>query len=287
MKRSLLFVLLAPLAGLLWSGCDMINPSEPTPTYVQIDSFFFKPPSDPIATAGYTHKINSCWVTLDGKTIGVFDLPAKVPIILSKPGKLLVAPGVVINGMNDYLVQYPYYSGDTTTLSPKPGEVVTFTPKTGYYTDTKFPWKEDFEGGNDLGTRLSGDTDLVRSNMPAAKLDGGYSGYIVLKSPQKDMEAITVSTFKASGQNVTMEIDYRSSMPFYIGLQSVEGNTFKYVLGINPRSERNKIYIALGSFLSSFQSSTGYRLQIRAELPSGQSEGFVAIDNLKIVSFDQ
>lgn len=285
MKSCILFVFILSVIGM--TGCDLINPDEKTPTYVQIDSFTFIPPADPIATAGYTHQITSCWVSFDGKQVGVFDVPCRVPIMMDKPGTILVAPGVTVNGRKDYQARYPYYTSDTITLSPKPGEIIPFTPKTKYVTDAKFAWREDFEGGNDF-TRLSGDTDINKSNLPAAKLDGGFSGFIFLKSPQSKMEAITTSVpFKVSGSDVVMEIDYRSSMPFFVGLQSAEMNRFEYLIGVNPRSERNKMYISLSGFLSAYPSTTGYRVQIKAELPAGQSEGFVALDNMKIISFQQ
>lgn len=285
MKRSVLFAFI--LSVISMAGCDLINPEEQTPTYVQIDSFTFIPPIDPIATAGYTHQITSCWVYFDGKQIGVFDLPARVPILMDKPGRLTVSPGIVVNGRKDYQARYPYYSSDTITITPKKGEIISFVPKTKYVPDAKFVWREDFEGGNDF-TRLSGDTDINKSNLPEAKLDGGFSGYIFLRSPKSKMEAITTSVpFKASGADVVMEIDYRSSMPFYVGLQSAEQNRFEYLIGVNPREQRNKIYVSLSGFLSSYPSTTGYRVQIRAELPAGQTEGFVALDNMKIISFQQ
>ena len=81
------------------ASCNLINPSEPIPTYVQIDSFQFKT-SNPVLTGTARQKIFSAFVYLDNQLIGAYELPARIPIISNKPGLLKVAPGVILNGLN-------------------------------------------------------------------------------------------------------------------------------------------------------------------------------------------
>ena len=80
--RSVVFRLLPVLAYCSFSGCEIINPKEDTPSYLKINSI----PLNTRKSASETYGSNSnnivdAWVFANGKLIGSFELPATIPIL--------------------------------------------------------------------------------------------------------------------------------------------------------------------------------------------------------------
>lgn len=272
-------------------GCDIINPAEEQPVYVRIDSFSFLPPLDGQPTVGLTKQIESVFVTYEGQTIGVFDLPARVPILPGNGGLLTVQAGVDANGINGFQLEYPYYRSDTLRLSASDaGQTLIFSAETRYFNALNYSFRGDFEIGSNSSfspfLRLSGDTGLVVSNDPAYRIDGGHVGLIVVDAVHDSSEVISQAAFIPTSAQPYIEIDYRCNIPFQIAVQSVDANIFDgYLTGVKANPAGAKLYVGLESFIAGSPSASGFRIQLKTVLPDGESSGFVAIDNLKVVSF--
>lgn len=285
--RSFCFFI-AAISTILWGSCNIINPEEKTPTYVHIDSFQFAKQNYSLYGTS-SHKIGSIWVYFNNQIIGSFDLPATFPVLADKPGQLLVYPGIDFNGLKDLQSTYPFYSFDSLTVNPQPGQTINFQPKTGYTADTKVLWKEDFELGNSF-SGFNGDTSLTKTTDPANVFEGGGAGYIVLRNKAGFSENIASNSpsFKpVVGQNIFLELNYKCSIPFQVGLETefTSGDVYKeYVAGINKKDTWNKIYINLNDFVSAHQG-INYHVIIRAGLDNGESSGWILVDNLKVVSY--
>ncbi|MDX5345959.1 MAG: hypothetical protein LPJ89_02375, partial [Hymenobacteraceae bacterium] len=78
--KALLFLVLATV-----SGCEIINPDEETPSYIRINRIDF----DPQATGYASAAITDAWVFASDpnrnsfELIGVYELPATVPLLIS------------------------------------------------------------------------------------------------------------------------------------------------------------------------------------------------------------
>jgi hypothetical protein len=60
-------------------SCDIINPEEEVPSFIRIDSFSFK---TEYATQGFpSFDIPDAHVYVDNKLIGIYELPAQVPVM--------------------------------------------------------------------------------------------------------------------------------------------------------------------------------------------------------------
>src|SRR5947208_2212519 len=119
-------------AMLPWWGCNVINPHEPTPTYVHIDSFHFVANPTYVGTT-ISHKITTVWAYYNNNPIGEFDLPCTIPVVTNgETGTLELAPGILINGLNSSLTAYPFYTLDTFRLPTMPGKIVNHTPVTEF-----------------------------------------------------------------------------------------------------------------------------------------------------------
>ena len=268
-------------SSLFWLSCNIVNPAEKIPTYIQIDSFQFVPTNN---TGSSSHKITSAWVYFDNQTVGVFDLPATVPILAESKGVVLVIPGVTFSGINNIQTQYPYYLSDTLTIVPGVGKVVNFIPETKYLADTILNSViVDFETGVGFN-RVIGDTEIVVVEDPNLVFEGSKSGYIYLDNKSYS-ENIMLQGFSDPRAESFLEMDYKCSLPFEVGLQTTNatGQLFtQYIYGFKPRTTWNKVYMGFNEFVSAFPNKQ-YRVVIRVGSLGGDPvTGFVSLDNIKV-----
>jgi hypothetical protein len=288
--NKILLALLVSLSFIV--GCKIINPVEQTPTYIHIEPFTFSNP-DSSFTGSSSHLIPSAWVYAGGQTVGVFDLPCTVPVIMSKTSLISIIPAVTNQGLKSYVIKYPFYENDTTTLYYNPGKIQNWTPHTRYLSGmlkSQYPIVEPFDNGSGFG-KLSGDTTMLRDTVKADVFEGTASGLIYLKAPL----VMTSENIYNSGFNLPtganyLELNYKCSLPFQIGVKGSDdlGNNYmEYIAGFNPKAEWNKIYLDLSGFTGTYNTYTKYQIVIRSSLndyDGKYTEGYVLIDNLKVIS---
>ncbi len=282
------FLLFLSVAGILGAGCNIINPAEKVPTYVHVDSFDFAI-NNAAKEGSARQQINCAWVYFDNQAIGVFDLPANIPILADGPGQVELIPGVTISGIKDYNTQYAFFKPATVDITNNPGGVINYTPKTSYLTDAVFQWKEDFETGNTfipVNSELTTDSTVTRVTDNDKVYEGAASGYIYMDGTHYESENITNSSFPISQGRSFLEINYKCNTSFQVGLQTTVGGAiqYEYIIGLKARDTWNKVYVDLSQFTSVYQGSS-FRLMIKSGLDEGLSNGYVLIDNLKIISF--
>jgi hypothetical protein len=279
MKQIRLFLLLTTII-IATQSCNIVNPAEPVPTYVHIDSFSFQQTPN---TGSTSHKITSVWVYFDNKTIGAFNLPCNIPIITSEPGLIMVRPGVTVDGVSDLQTPYFQYQNDTLTISPNPGKTINFYPKTHYNLDRLYGFiNQDFESGNPF-QKIGGDTNLIATADTQFIFEGNYAGLITLDT-QKYSVNLFQTSFTVKG-NPFIEIDYKNTAPFMIGLQTTNNSgqaIIQYIAGFNSKAFWNKAYISLVDFTNQYQNKE-FRLVVYAYNASNNPT-YVALDNIKISS---
>lgn len=269
-------------------GCQLINPPEPIPTYLRIDSVGFEI-QDKEKEGSAHQQIQCVWVYMDNDALGVFDLPTQIPLLSEKPGLIRVVPGVVYAGMKDYLSPYPFFQSDTLAYYPDPGGEIHWQPQTRYFSDLRFAWKEDFEVGNSwipVNADRTDDSSIHRVNQPDLVFEGSGSGMISLDRQRPFSENITNNGFALPEANTYVEIHYKSNVSFELGVLC-QGNgqvVTEYLYGVRPHADWNKMYFGLNHFLGTYKGSS-YRLMLRSYLPEDQESGYVLIDNIKIISF--
>lgn len=270
------------------AGCDIINPQEKVPTYLHIDSFNFVS-TDPARHGSISNKITSVWVYYDNVQVGVFDLPANVPVIAEGTRVVQLRAGISYNGMNNYQIRYPFYTFDSMSVTADPGKVKNVSPKTQYSNSVKFEWKEDFETGNSfrkVDDGLETDTSIVRTTDGGRVFEGAAAGFIYVDDQHANSQNISNNSFPYASGDVFLELNYKCNIPFEVGLQTtISGGiiVYDYFGGINAKEEWNKIYINLAQFMSENKGNE-YRIMIKANKGS-KTNGYVLLDNLKVVSF--
>ncbi len=288
-------------------ACNIINPHEVTPTYVHVDSFHFV--QNPAAhlfdaykgnpkalLAPTTHAIGSVLVYYNENPIGIFDLPVTFPVMASGTQGLQFAPAIAVNGQNNIVNAYSYYTLDTTSLVANPGHIINYTPKTEFYSDVKVGSIANFEDSNDPGFALwnQGGVPLRVVNADSLVCDGSGAGEIVLSAVGDSSVDSTKNTFAIPNGTAFIEFDYNSTIPFYIGLQadlsSKVTSTPNYLIGVNPNGGAGwqKFYLEVDGFTAEAQSGISgvrYNLYIKAVLADGQTSGRLLIDNIQLVTF--
>lgn len=288
MNKHLYLVFLFPF---IFSACNLINPKEQTPTYLHLEPFIFTN-VDSGYTGSASHNIPSAKVVVDDQTVGIYDLPCTIPVILTKDARLTITPQVINQGLKSYVFSYPFYQSDSTTLYFRPGQVQNFTPKTKYasiLSSNSFRLKINFEEGL-LFKNLSGDTSFVLEKDRTKVIEGDNSGALYLNQTHKSSESISTNYFEFPANDCFLEFDYNCSIPFAIGLlaENTSGTRIQeYLAGFYPKTTNNKLYVNLTTFKSTYSNFTKFYIIVRGDLNDNDGkykEGYVLIDNIKVIS---
>ncbi len=300
---SCLLVLIC--AALLWHSCNIINPHEVVPTYVHIDSFTFvqNPGVKLLNTNGSagtglaapTHAITSVWVYYNENPIGIFDLPVTFPVMASGSQGLQLSPSIAVNGQNNVVNTYSYYTLDTSTLVANPGHIINYAPKTQFYPDVKVTNIANFETASLPFAAWEGIQHMIRvTGGDSIVCDGSWAGQVLLNGVGDSSVDSSKVPFSIPDGTAFIEFDYKSTVPFYIGLQANLSSKItsapNYLTGVNPNggSGWQKFYLEVDGFTAEAQSGiTGvtYNLYIKAALADGQTSGRLLIDNIQLVTF--
>lgn len=273
--------------SLLEQGCNIINPKEQTPTYIHIDSFIFQP-NPLLVNISSSHYINSVFAYYNNNLIGEFDLPVTFPVITNGQGTLELSPSIPVDGRNDVLLDYPFYKIDTSTLTPQPGKIIHYTPSTSFFTSIKYTIISNFDYGLTNFSKWQGNISMINVSADSLRFQGGGSGAIYLNAVGDSSIDSTIFSYPIPLQNAFIEFDYKSSIPFYVGLQanlsSLVSSDPNFLSGISPSDHWQKFYLKVSEFAQQAQG-TSYTFYIKAVLGSGQTSGRLLIDNIQLVTF--
>lgn len=289
MKYSILIVLIATFL----SGCVRNNPK---PIWLEINQWTLN--SNPLSVTSpgdLTHNITDVWVYIDNKVIGVFEVPCKIPVLVSGNLKVALYPAIRNNGISVTKKIYPFYEPFETSIDFVSGETYTVNPTTQYYSTCRF-WLEDFAGNT-----IKVQTDQTFSNAALAvendqsiALTGKY-GHIALTTADSLWYGRTTdeTVLPKGGKEVYLEIDYRNTNSLLTGVLAIDAgagtSTGNPNIALNAQSASTlrwkKIYIDLHEIVSASTNATSFKQYFQTLLPTGMSSGDVYIDNIRLVYF--
>lgn len=272
-------------------SCNIINPDEPIPTFIKIDSF------NVLSVAPATHgsvseNISDAWVYVNSENIGNFQLPATVPVILEEgtdSADISIYAGIKVDGFSFNRRRYIFFEPYKTRLAYLQGQTQNWTPEVTYRTTNNYELLEDFESGNAFEASANTDTSITRTTDPAYLFEGTNSGLVYLDATHKSSNSVTTQSFILPSGNVKqsfMELDYKNDVPFTIEVQLSFPNSPTLIfelLSLNSRTDWNKVYINLTDLANGYPGRS-INFIIRTSLPVSQNTGFVSIDNLKIIT---
>ncbi len=272
---------------LCFSSCDLVRSDEDQPIFLEIQDIELQ--TQP-AQGENTHKIRDAWIVANGQDVGVFELPVTVPLIDEPPIDIRVFAGVRQNGMESFPIEYPFYSSNVFTVDAAPLATVSKDLSVEYIDITNFELVEDFEVANAFNVDLD-DFEGSYADIEEDPADPeNFAGVLYADEENPVVEVGTGILFNGVdiiGRKPYLELDYKSDVPFTIGVRKFFGNVFQkeYIIVLKEKEEWNHLYLSLQEYLadSGLQS---YQILLNMDLNGlDAEEGRVYIDNLKLIRF--
>lgn len=291
MNKTNFYILV--MLGLFLSSC---NNKEQIAAYITIEPFEFTPGEDGI----HSTKITDGWVYVDSEFLGAFDLPKTIPVLKSGEKSIVIDAGIKENGISATPDLYTFYKRYSETVTLTPGETITVSPSTTYDADkTNFIFKEFFEDTSgshqfDLDLDGNGNTEIVVTTDDVKEGNGAGKIFLDKENPLIRV-ACEIPDPQGTGVIAYVEMDYKNDVPLVVGLTglgSLGEVIFSEVnLGVNPRTDWNKIYFNVTDKLEQLTigGSVKFQIVIQAQIPRENGEftlenAEIYLDNIKLVS---
>jgi hypothetical protein len=283
-------VLLSSLFTVLSTGCGLWNDKMVDPHTIIVPSFSLTTYED---EGTDSNNIAEVWVYSETDVLGVFPLPATIPV-LQQNGEdvvhITLLPGVRVNGISSTRQPYPFYEVIELDVNYVPGGVDTVEFHSNYVSGVVVVLAENFESANRFQASSTSTAEVVRTFDPAWVFEGAVSGLILLSEDASHVTSTTQEQlYDLTGDVATfLEFNYRCDNSFAVGLEAVGGINPERtpIIVLNPTGEEwNKMYLDLGPFLRSTSTAYGYEVTLDAILDIGEESGYVVVDNFKIVHY--
>ena len=277
-------ILIIVLISSAFSACELISPDEKTPSFLKIDSISL---ATTASEGPADHNIVDAWVFNNEQLVGIFELPAIVPILSEGEANIRIRGGIKLNGQVGTRIPYLYTQDYTGTLELFPDSQVHLNPTISFHDDINFPWIEDFEG---VGLALS-ETTISDGRLERIDNEDAFDGES-FKLSLSESQLIVECRFSeaqplpAGGTPVMMEFTYRSNHTLIAGIFSRDQTgTFQVpIIVLSPSEDWNRVYVNLTDIVSSnsgFFEHQPYFGFIRDEDHEG--EAFVILDNIRVL----
>ena len=267
--------------------CSCPPDLDEAPAYILVEGFELTTEAGEGAS---TADIREVWAFADGDFIGVFPLPARIPLFRSGPVSLRLEAGIRQDGRSVTPDIYPFYAPVERSLELVPEATVPLgTLAIGYRDEAEFGFVEDFEPASpriftDIltpGNAIRVQTETVRSGVAA--------GAIALSDTSRLFEVATAASYRDLNTvpiNVWLEVDYLADAPTVFGVIGARnvGSTRVFDPGFLPRPAWTKIYFNLGPVIGS-AGLDELRVALSSLLPDDLTAGTVYLDNVKLLYF--
>lgn len=289
MKRLLL--LLAAAMPLGFTSCIKNNPD---PSWLYVEEWMLQ---DNISCeeGELTHKISDAWVFIDGKLIGVFEVPFKIPLLLEGEVEITLYPTVLNNGISATKKVYPFLEPYELTATLVKNETLSLSPSTRYYSQTQFTildFEDALTGFEDSPNSLA---NLIQSSDPAIiqSFNGNSFGRVSLTEAMNTWISATDLglDLPRNGAEVYLEIDYHNTVAVTTGVLGINASETAQNPNIRLNAQEpgevewKKIYIELKTIVSGSPNAEYFEHSFDAILDDDQTAGEINIDNIKVVHF--
>lgn len=269
----------------LWTfgSCDLINPEEEIPAFIEIDEITVDAKS---GEGSESNNVTDAWIFVNDNYAGTYELPARVPVLHNGAAEVLVLAGIKENGISLSRKDYTFYAPYIENLTLVPSETFLVEPEVEYEDFTNFSFIEDFEMGSIIGGSTISTVNLQRTAVSSEVFEGANAGKVELTNTGKFFEGISSLAYELpqNGSDIFVELDYKSDIEFSVGFQSNSSLISKnYVVTVTAKPDNwSKIYINLGPAIAAWEAND-YNLLIKATLPSDRSSATLLFDNLKLI----
>jgi hypothetical protein len=269
------------------SSCDLINPPERIPSYIQIDTVLVS--VNDFDQGSASHMMTVCYLSVGGDNIGIFEMPFTVPSLETGLQTIYIRPGVKLNGIAASRIDYPFYEPYVIDYELHEGEIHIIEPTTTYKDECKFPWVEDFEDPG-LSFQYADYSDTIFVVQDEILREGKYTGAIFLNEKQGIFEASSITDFvlPQNSSLVLLEFDYKNTNGLEIGMYLLEDGIGEWydLVYIKPSPVWKRFYVDIGLTAASHPTTDFFRMGFRAFHEKGVADSTeIYLDNIKLIHF--
>ncbi len=228
-----------------------------------------------------TENITDVWVYIEDNLQGVYEIPVEFPVLEEGIKNIRVKAGIKANGIASTRIQYPFYSSFLDTINLVKDETIEIFP-TFSYNDAFNAIIEDFENsGTTVDSTISSEIDFTIVNE-----DENKYAFAEIISPLINFEIATQDlTLPQQGSPVYLELDYKSSTEFLVGMyinypQDVVKSELVWV---TSKQDWNKIYINLTQTVSESIGAQSFKVFINMRRNDPSSNEEISLDNIKVL----
>lgn len=243
------------------------------------------------------HDILDAWVYVAGDFIGVFELPASVPVLASDTQDLIIIAGIKNNGISTDRLTYPFYESYNVRHKFVPGKQDTVIPVIGYRDAVSFPWLEDFEDQT-ISLEKSGSATSVDSifliDDPAIVYNYNgtterFSAGTTIDTGYQIMEFSSAQVFDLPrNEPVYLELNFRCETELIVGIYPITGSVIQGIpiVTLFPTDGKwKKVYVSLAEDINLAQyQGVDFRVFLASQKNDDQ-QADVYIDNIKLIHF--
>ena len=277
-KKNILFLSL--FFSIFFYSCEIINPDEDIPGYIQIDKFSLE--NEPKAL-----NLTDAWVDIDGNLLGVYELPAKFPVLSTGRHEIMIRAGIKVNGIAASRSFYPFFTSYKIDTIIQPEKIIKLNPTIKYRDNINIVWSENFEQ-NGLTLEKTKNSNVSISIVSSNVFDGNYSGGIFLSQNDSVFECQTINSYilPKDRSPIFFEMNYKNNNEFFVGLDIYTSNNQLIhlpIIIINKSSNWNKIYIDMASTVNKYPNAISFRVFIGEIKSKDATSTEIYLDNLKLL----
>ncbi len=222
------------------------------------------------------------WLYVNDQFQGCFATGQVMPIVASGSANIKLFAGIKNNGIADTRQPYFFYKSVEYNLSIEAGKTYTVNPSFEYISSAIFAFTDNFDSGSYfIPSQNAADSSI---NFTSVNAFGG-SGKSVFMSmsdakPVSKMITAGYHFVPLSGDAVYLEMDYKCNQEITVGV--ISGTEERFVIGLNPTTGWNKIYIDFRTAINTQPTSNFCKFYITATKATATPE--IYIDNVKVIT---
>ena len=267
-------------------SCELINPEEQIPSFIRIDSISLATGS---SEGKPVENFTDAWVYDNEQLLGVYELPAIVPVLRQGDANIRIRAGIKLNGAVGTRIPYLFSEDYVKTIELFPDSQLHVNPTVTFKEGVTFDWLENFDNSATTTLSKTSQSQAEVERITGAESYDDASLKLALDADQIIFECKMTGNgidIPGGGTPSMLEFTYKCNNSFVVGLFSKDpGGTIQTsIISLKPSEDWNHIYVNLTDVVS---SNPNYIAQnpffgfIRDEGVEG--EAFVIIDNIRMM----
>lgn len=273
-------------------ACNVINPDEREPAFVNIENFTIGSSS---IEESSSEGISEMWVYANSDIQGVYNVPSRIPILKEGNTELTIFAGIKNNGIASTRIRYPFYAGFDTVISANALQSYDISPRFNYLSNANVDINRTFETqGNTFESGTNNQSEMQLIDDADVAIQGNKCIKVWIASGNTYMHLIdNINLVMQPGEVTFLEMNYSCNNTFALGVYSIQNSSSSKIpiIYITPTNTNegaepvwNKIYIDLGAIAGSSPNTDYYRIFMESVKQESETPTYF-FDNIKILSF--